>query len=73
MRASVVGQKAKGTPKIWVKLTRLEGEAASDAMSIVSIGIFKKLQKQSVSLCTGLLLFTLSTLYIVLSFPHYLE
>ena len=69
----MVGQKAKGTPKIWVKLTRLEGVAASDAMSTVSVGIFKNLQKQSVSLCTGLLFFTLSTPYIVLSFRHYLE
>lgn len=69
----MVGQKAKGTPKIWVKLTRVEGVAASDAMSTISVGIFKNLQKQSVSLCTGLLFFTLSTSYIVLSVPHYLE
>lgn len=48
--ATVWGQKARGTPKIRVNLTKLEGTSASDAMGTLSAEMFKVYRSQVDSL-----------------------
>lgn len=51
--AKLVGQKAKGTPKFRVKLTKLQGIAATDAMGTISVEMFNVFRSQAASLSSG--------------------
>ncbi|XP_024382031.1 uncharacterized protein [Physcomitrium patens] len=64
--AKLVGQKAKGTPKFRVKLTKLQGIAATDAMGTISVEMFNVFRSQAASLSSE----TARTLQLSTAFLH---
>jgi hypothetical protein len=60
--AKVRAQKVKGTPRIDLKLSKLEGNAAHDIMGAIVNSLFKVFQACSSALSAGLFCFLLACL-----------